>query len=475
MNKIPELKDFISILPALILISAALVQLILQFVIDSKSRLFIRMITILALIGALISVVFNASEKGLFFNGQISITPITTWLNIIYMITALLTVIASPKTLEDHKITFPEFYPLILFSVSGMFFMTGSFDLILMFVGLEVLSISLYILIGMARNDLSALEATMKYFLLGAFSAGFMLMGIAFLFGGSGSTNLGVTLANLSGTGAVAYYSKIGFGLFIVGVAFKIALVPFHAWTPDVYEGSLTTLTGFMASGPKTAAMGLLLIVFQFVPGESFWKTLLGSIAILSMTYGNIVALKQNSLKRVLAYSSISHAGYVVAGIVAGANLEVIYYLVLYSFMNIAAFSILAYLEDGKRVITYDSIQFLVSSHPYSSFGLLVAFFSLAGIPPLGGFWGKLFLFQKIAESEDPFNRLLLIAGVVNSAIAAYYYLRVTVSAFMSEGKKADITTSSLEKSFGLSFATVISTIVVLFLWIFIQPTGLNF
>jgi NADH-quinone oxidoreductase subunit N len=187
------------------------------------------------------------------------------------------------------------------------------------------------------------------------------------------------------------------------------------------------------------------------------------------MTFGNILAIQQDNLKRVLAYSSISHAGYVTAGIVCGATNEVIYYLLMYAFMNIAGFSIIAYLENGKHIITYDSLKALVTKKPYSALGLLIIFFSLAGIPPLGGFWSKVFLFQKIAESENTLNRLLLIAGMINSAIAIYYYLRVTVSAFMTEDK-GESAVEAIPPSYGLMFSSAVSVLFVLFIWIFYQP-----
>jgi NADH-quinone oxidoreductase subunit N len=267
----------------------------------------------------------------------------------------------------------------------------------------------------------------------------------------------------------------MGLGLFFVGVFFKIALFPFHSWTPDVYEGALTTMTGFMASGPKAAAMGLLLVIYSYIPEvdtNGIWSELVGILAILSMTFGNILALKQENLKRVLAYSSISHAGYIVAGIACGAKNEVLYYLIMYAFMNIASFSLIAFLENGKHVITYSSLKALVIQKPFTAVGLLLVFFSLGGIPPLGGFWTKVFLFQKISVSENPLNRVLLIAGVVNSAIAIYYYLRVTVSAFMTE-EKGTATIESIPSSYGLAFASAVSVLFISFSWILFHPSSL--
>ena len=473
----PEWKDFLAIMPSLILVTGGLIFLVAQFFLHSNDHRILRFITGFLLILALYYTVESSTNPGhgTYFSGQIRLSSITMWLNIIYIVTALLTVIASPRILSQHEITFPEFYPLILFAVTGMFYMTTSLDLVVIFVGLELLSISLYVLIGMAKNEMSSLEATLKYFLLGAFSSGFMLMGIAFLYGGSGTTNLEGALKplyDLSLYTETSVYTRIGFGFLLVGIGFKIALFPFHSWTPDVYEGALTTMTGFMASGPKAAAMGLLLVLFTTFPvidTNSSWAYLIGTISILSMTFGNILAIQQDNLKRVLAYSSISHAGYVTAGIVCGATNEVIYYLLMYAFMNIAGFSIIAYLENGKHIVTYDSLKALVLKKPYTAFGLLVIFFSLAGIPPLGGFWSKIFLFQKIAESENPLNRILLIAGMLNSAIAIYYYLRVTVSAFMAE-EKGESTIESIPMSYGLTFSSTVSVLFVLFVWIFYQP-----
>lgn len=478
MNLIPETKDLLAILPALVMSGGGLALLIMQFAFRKGETKFIQFFTLLILMATLYLTVdtgFNHPGFGNYFNHQITLSKTASWLNLIYLITAILTIIAAPGVLQKHKVTFPEFYPLMLFATTGMYFMTSASDLILIFVGLEVLSISLYIMIGMARTEVTSLEASMKYFLLGAFSSGFMLMGIAFLYGGSGSTLIATALQPIA-NGTASTYSKIGLGLFLVGISFKVALAPFHSWTPDVYEGALTSITGFMASGPKAAAMGLMLITFQYINPSDItirWSILLGAIALFSMTVGNVLALKQNNLKRVLAYSSISHAGYVVAGVACGANMEVVYYLLMYSFMNIAGFGIIAYLENGERQISYNSLRLLVKTNPWTAFGLLAIFFSLGGIPPLIGFWSKLFLLQKIAESDHILNRVLLIGGVVNSAIAIYYYLRVTVNAFMIE-EEGDIARGiSLPKNTGITIASGVCFFFILISWMFFSPGSL--
>lgn len=477
---IPSYNDILSILPALILCAGGLLLLVVQFLLHDKNHVIIRAIaggTFLVALGAVV-ISPDVPGKGFYFNGQVAINYITFWLNFIYILTAFLTILASPSVLKQHGITFPEFYPLMLFATTGMLFMTSANDLILIFVGLELLSIALYVMIGMARNEVTALEATMKYFLLGSFSSGFMLMGIAFLYGGSGSTLLPTAIGAVAKVSEIAFYSKIGFALLLVGVFFKIALVPFHSWTPDVYEGSLTPITGFMASGAKAAAMGLLLVLFKNLPFQAnteMWLYLLGTISVVSMTVGNIFALRQDSLKRVLAYSSISHAGVVVAGIAAGADREALYYLMMYSFMNLAGFGIIAHLENGKLQVTYNTLKYLVSTKPMSAFGLLVVFFSLGGIPPLAGFWTKLFIFQKLATSNHPMLRFMLIAGVINSAIAIYYYLRVTVNVFMNEEKGDIAIVPELDKSYGLSFVSGLSIAAILLLWIVFTPNSMVF
>jgi len=413
---------------------------------------------------------------GKFFHDQITLTPLSTWLNVLYILVALFTLAVSPRALERSKINFPEFYPLLLLATTGMMFMTSGYDLIVIFIGLEILSVSLYVMIGMARNNLSALEATLKYFLLGSFTSGFMLMGIAFLFGGSGSTNLEVALLPLSGNGYESNYTSIGLAFFLVGVFFKMALVPFHSWTPDVYEGSLTSITGFMASGPKSAAMGLLLVLFLQIPFGAqtyFWFYLLTIIAGLSMTVGNIIALRQNNPKRMLAYSSIAHAGYVTAGIVAGANLEALYYLFIYSFMTLSAFALISYLEDGERQIDLDTLGNFSTNRPFIAAGLTLVFLSMAGLPPLGGFWAKLFLFQRLAETGETIHLILLVVGVVNSALAFFYYMKVEIFSYMHT-EKGILANPQLKiaPSLGSIIAITLGLVVALLGWVLFQPAS---
>jgi NADH-quinone oxidoreductase subunit N len=463
----------------LILCGVALLSLVVQFLIPEEDEG--KPLWVLSILGILVAMyalyhTTNSPGYGKFFGSQISISPLTVWLSAIYLIAGLITLLIAPPFLSQHKTLFPEFFPLMLFCLSGMMFLTSGYDLIVIFVGLEILSLSLYVMIGMARTSVSALESAMKYFLLGTFSSGFMLLGIAFLYGGSGTTNLDGALRGLSLKGYEANFSKLGLGLFFVGVSFKAALVPFHSWTPDVYEGAQTPITGFMASAGKASALGLVIILFNHIPmGEmgNVWKYLMGTIALISMTWGNIVALKQENLKRMLAYSSISHAGYIVAGIACGAGLEALYYLFSYSLLNLAAFAIISYLEQGKHEVTVNGISHLSGEHPFTALALSLVFLSFAGFPPLIGFWTKLFLLQKMAESDLFFHRVLLFGAVANSCIAFYYYMKITIQSYMKQETGVVAGARDLPSLPTLGFLIFLLCVFFTAGWIFFQPGSL--
>ena len=461
---VPSSNDFYSLLPILILTISAILFLVLPLIVSSKNHILIQA---LAIVSVLVAFYFNFNlteyvPVGKYFNGQIKVDPSSIYLNNIYLLFTLIFLIAGPKALTKLHIAFSEFYPLLLFATVGMMFMASGNDLLVLFLGIEILSISLYILIGLGRTVISSLEGALKYFLLGAFSSGFLLLGIAFLFGSSGSTNLELSLQELHTNGYLSNYSRIGLGFFLVGLFFKIGLVPFHSWAPDVYEGSPSPLSGFMSSAVKYAALALLLVFFAKIlngPKKEFWIHVTGLLAFLSMTFGNIIALRQQSLKRILAYSSIAHSGYVAAGIVSGAYVEVFYYLVFYGLASFLAFLLISYLESEKSQLGLESIHGLFLSHPFVSIGLTVCFLSLASLPPFGGFWSKLFLFQKLAETNTDFSIFLLVSGVINSAIAFLYYFRIPIAIFMSNSSEGSKEKFPLDN--GLLF---VGFLIVLFL-----------
>ncbi|PJZ69375.1 NADH-quinone oxidoreductase subunit N [Leptospira perolatii] len=480
MNLIPSAGDLVSILPVLILSCGGILLLLLQFPFTHKEFRVVRISAGLIVLSAILGLFYTQfvfPGPGTYLGGHYEISGLGFWFGLLYLVMAFGTILSSPRVLEQHNMEFPEFYALLLFATSGMFFMTGGADTITIFTGLELMSLSLYVLVGMARSDLFSLEASLKYFLLGSFSTGFLLMGMAFLFGGSGTTHLVESLKPLAIEGLEANFSKIGFLLFLTGVSFKIALFPYHSWTPDAYEGALTPVSGFMATASKAAAMGLLLLVFHKLPSPVYgtvWSWVMGGLALLSMTYGNFLALKQENLKRLLAYSSIAHAGYVVAGLSLGVEEEAIFYLIVYSFMSLGAFALVAYLEEGKRHVTFASVQSLSIKSPWVSFSLFIFFLSLAGIPPLGGFWAKLFLFQKIAETGDLLSRILLIGGIANSALALYYYAKVGISTYMSSEEGEIAKSTSISRSYGVLFVVIFCVGAILIGWYFVQPKDLS-
>jgi NADH-quinone oxidoreductase subunit N len=306
------------------------------------------------------------------------------------------------------------------------------------FLGIEILSIALYVLVGFYRGDIYSGEAALKYFLLGAFASGFFLYGIALIYGATGTTNLAALaqgIAPMSSSLPFAPLLPIGIGLLLVGFGFKLALVPFHMWTPDVYQGAPTPVTGFMSVATKVAVFAALIRVLQALPThQQPWLLALAVLAVLTMTLGNLAALRQTSLKRMLAYSSIAQAGYVLIGLAAGTRAgaeAALYYLAAYTFMNLGAFAaILAIQHPDRNDVTREDIVGLAGRQPALAVLMAVFMFGLTGIPPLAGFFGKLYVFGSAVQAGLMW---LAIIGVINSAIAAYYYLRVTVDMFMSE------------------------------------------
>jgi NADH-quinone oxidoreductase subunit N len=331
-----------------------------------------------------------------------------------------------------------EYYALLLFSTLGMMIMASSLDLITIFLGLETLSISLYILAGILRERLESNESAVKYLLLGAFASGFVLYGIALVYGATASTNL-LRVAEVVASGKVSSPTllMIGTGLLIIGFGFKVASVPFHMWTPDVYEGAPTSVTAFMIAGTKAAAFAAFLrILMTALPAlQPDWGQILWVLAVLTMTVGNVVAIAQSSIKRMLAYSSIAHAGYLLVALVAANKLgsgSILFYLVAYSFMNLGAFAVVIALafQDRERVSIQDYAG-LGLKYPFLGAAMALFMFSLAGIPPTGGFMGKFYIFSAAIHA----NYIgLAIIGVLNSVISVYYYLRITVVMYMGEG-----------------------------------------
>jgi NADH-quinone oxidoreductase subunit N len=330
-----------------------------------------------------------------------------------------------------------EFYVLVLFSALGMILMASGRSLIVVFVGLELMSVCLYVLAGFLRKRTSSGESALKYFLLGAFVTGFLLYGIALMYGASGTTDIDA-LALFAASGEATLLFWTGTVLFLGAIAFKIGAFPFHMWIPDVYEGAPTPVTAFMATGAKAAAFAVILGFFSGIDSGAI-RVVIAALATLSMIAGNLLALSQDNVKRMLAYSSIAHAGYMLIGVAAGTETGaggVLFYLVSYLFMNVGALGVVSLHEGpGESNLTYDDYRGFGSSNPGPAMFLAVFLISLAGIPPMGGFMAKYFLFISAVEADMTW---LAIVGVLSSLIGIYYYLRLVVCIYFREGGKGE-------------------------------------
>jgi len=394
----------------------------------------------LALAGIVYAMIRTAAQWGQFqvgYSGMVVLDNLSTALNLLFLASTGVVILLSMPFLKKEDVEPSEYYSLLLFATAGMIILGSGLDLITLFLGIEVLSISLYILAGYRRDSDASNEAAMKYFLLGAFASSVLLYGIALVYGATGTTSLVRIAETVSGSSTMPEGLLFaGVALILVGLAFKVAAVPFHMWTPDVYEGAPTPITAFLSAGPKAAAFAALLRTFfiGFGPIQAEWNTILAVIAALTMTIGNIAAIAQTRVKRMLAYSSIAHSGYVLVGIVAGGaagGAAAVFYLFAYVAMNLGAFAVIILLEHkgqrGDELRDYAGIGFR-----YPVIGALLSLFmiSLSGIPPTAGFVGKLYLFGAAVQSG---HVLLAIIGVLNSAISVFYYLRLMVLMYMRE------------------------------------------
>ena len=372
-------------------------------------------------------------ESGTIFFGMLRTGGFASFVNLMILLSALLTIVLSVPYLEQIRHAYGEVYALILFATVGMITLGTANNLVTVFVGLETMSVSLYVMTGLIREDEGAAESALKYFLLGAFSTGFFLYGIALLYGSTGTMYLPEMAAGLEASGNVVLFWA-GVALLLIGFLFKVSAAPFHMWTPDVYQGAPTTLTGYMSTASKTAAFASLILILHFALPPERWQLVLAAIAIITMVLGNVLAIAQANVKRMLAYSSIAHAGYVLVGLAAGTGAAysgALYYLLVYSLMNIGAFGVMALLEwDGKagRLQTLDSLAGIGLRKPLLGVTMGFFMFSLTGFPPLGGFLGKYAIF---APAIDAGLTWLVIIAVLASAISAYYYLRVLFVFFM--------------------------------------------
>ena len=424
--------NFTLLSPEIIVLAVALLILLMDPLISRRTKVISAHLGWIGIVLAFAAVVrlWNLNQTS--FNEMFILDNFACFFKFIFLVSSFLVILASVSYLKEEQIFHGEYFSLILFSTLGMMLMASSFDLIVIFLGMELMSLSLYVLAGFRRHDLKSNESAVKYFLIGAFASGFLLFGIALIYGATSTTNLAQILLNLSYSGfQKTSMAWIGMGLFVVGFGFKIASVPFHMWAPDVYQGAPTPVAAFISAGPKAAGFAALLrvLVLAFADYQVEWSIVLWVLAALSMTVGNVVALSQTDIKRLLAYSSIAHAGYVLVALVGGGEQGVssaLFYLLVYVFMNIGAFTVVTALGEGKTGLEHYSG--LVSRNPTLSVVMAIFLLSLAGFPPFGGFLAKFYVFGAAVKSG--YVGLALIA-VLNSFVAVYYYLRVVVIMFM--------------------------------------------
>ena len=402
------------------------------------------------------------------FEGMFVSDGFTIFFKVLFLIIAFLTILISMGYAHREGIELGEYYALLLFATLGMMLMAAGSHLITIFLGLETMSVSIYILAGMMREDRRSAEASLKYFLLGAFATGFLLYGMALIYGATGSFYLKEVAAFIASKNLLRNPMLLmSLAFLTIGFGFKVASVPFHMWTPDVYEGAPTSITAFMATGVKAAGFAALVrVFFSALPAfRPDWTSIMWVICLATMTIGNIVAISQDNIKRMLAYSSIAHAGYILVAFVAGNDIGtsgILFYLMAYAFMNLGAFTCVILLgkkgEENILISDYAGIGF---KYPLLAASMTIFLLSMAGIPPLGGFMAKFYVFSAAVKSKFYW---LAILGVINSAISVYYYLRVTVLMYFRESER-EIT--GLQFSPASVIALILAVIGTLYMGIF--------
>ena len=456
------MQTIVYILPELFL-SIAIMFLLMLGVFIKKSFKLVNLLTILSLIFAIALVLNQPNEIVKIFNESYIIDRLSIFMKVLTLLFCFFVLLSSKDYIKNNNIDKIEYPIIILASTLGMILMISSYDLIIFYLGLELQSLCLYILASFKRDDERSTEAGLKYFVLSALASGLLLYGCSLIYGFTGSTNFEIISANLdeANTGAV-----FGIVFIIVGLAFKVSAVPFHMWTPDVYEGSPTSVTSFFALVPKIAAISVF-IRFMYVPFVnviSQWQTIIIFLSIASMILGAVAAIGQSNIKRLMAYSSIGHMGYALAGIAAGTNAGIqstIIYLTIYLVMNLGAFGCIFMMK--RENIFYENINDLSGlskNHPMLALSFLIILFSLAGIPPLAGFFAKFYVFMAVIEVK---MYALAIIGLVTTVISAFYYLRIIKVIYFDKPKKP------FEESYdwGLKISLILSSILILTYFIY--------
>lgn len=491
--------DYLSIAPFLVIAVTGMIVLLVDLLLGRDNKQPLVWLSLLGIVGAtfLTGHLWPMHASG--FDDTVAGDRFSLLFQYVLLIIAGLGILLSESYIKSKKINYGEYYALLLFSTSGGMLMASAKELILVFVGLEILSIALYVLCGIARTEEKSEEAAIKYFLLGAFSSAFFLYGIALIYGGTGlltapgghptpTTQLDHIAAIVMAHG-FNYYVIAGIALLFVGLFFKAAIAPFHVWSPDVYQGAPTSVTAFMSAAAKAAAFAVMIrvtetflqidtgvagvspeVASQLAVAHKALTTTMWIFAALTMVLGNVVALWQTDIKRLLAYSSVAHAGYLLVGVLANneaGRSAVLFYLLVYTFMNLGAFGIVMLLSsDGRERTKIDDFRGLARKHPFTGVLMSIFMFSLAGIPPAAGFFGKLYLFAAAVKAGDVG---LAVLGFLASVVGVYYYLMVVVKMWMQpEEETAPL--PSLSWSWGTSVGVLLSAVITLLLFVFANP-----
>jgi len=467
-----DLNQLVQILPLLMLVVFGLfLPLIAPVLPQEKKGFYMGWISFVALVltaGVSVAQLVAGPSSEPIFHGAFAMDAYAHYFTLLFVTCAAITTLVTTYYLPREQMGHEEFYALMFFSLAGMVVMAGGTNLISLFLGVEIMSYAIYVLAGFRRWSLRSNEAVLKYFFLGALSSGILLYGIAQIYGATGTTQLtGIADWLTAGGSAMMPLFIIGMALSLIGLGFKVAAAPFHSWTPDVYEGAPAPVTGFMATAVKAASFAFFLRVLQtgFMPAKAEWVQVLAALAVLTMFTGNILAFVQSNIKRMLAYSSIAHTGYLLMGLVAlspsadnAAGSAILYYLVAYSLTNLAVFACIAFLsKQGEKLVNIEDYAGVAQKYPWIALAMAIGMISLIGLPPTAGFFGKYYLFTAVLQQGYAW---LAIIGILNSILSVYYYLRVVVTMYMKE-PKTDWTGVS-----GLNLTRLAATIcVVAILW----------
>lgn len=471
-NFAPTGEEYLRILPEIVLTLAGLVIMFLAALQKDgeENRGLFSTVTAAALVAALAGALISNGTPGTAFNKMLIVDGFATFFRVLVIGVGLLTLLASGNYLRGERANSAEYFALVLFSICGQSILAASNELIMVFIGIEISSIASYILAGYLRDDKRNNESALKYFLLGSFATAFLLYGVAWIYGMTGTTNLADIRAALLRPVDAGSMVLIGTAaaLMFVGFAFKVSAAPFQIWAPDVYQGAPAPVSAFMSAGPKAAAFAVFLRVYitAFGPIANRWEPFVWGSAILTMIIGNFAALTQTNIKRLLAYSSIAHAGYVMVAITAHSEIgtaAAMFYLAAYAFMNIGAFAVVTYFaRQGEKYVNVDDLAGLGSRQPMIAAMMTVFLLSLIGVPLTGGFFGKFYIFKAALDSNLVW---LTVIGLLNSAVAAYYYLRIIVVMYFQEpGEPA---ANAAPVTSGLRIAIVASALGTLLLGIF--------